>query len=175
MIAQGWMLHLRGGLQVAVGTRELIYVLPEDPEIHDIPLAPAPAPGVIIWENRLVPVIDAGLLLRGAAADYEDPTMALVLMRHVVVIVAFVGGGATDGGVELGALILRKVPERVEVSDDQGCELPGELAAHYEMFTACFEHPDVGSVPVLDLVALFSNFGRERGRRSAPVAHMSVS
>jgi len=174
MSAKGWLLHLRGQVHVAVGSRELIYVLPEEPEIHAVPLAPAPTPGVIVWENRLVPVIDVGLLLRGADEAADDLTTALVAMRYIVAIVAFTGEGAADTGVELGALILRKVPEQVDVSDYQARELPRDLAAHGELFTSCFEHPEFGLVPVLDLMALFSRSGRQNERRSAQSAPMSA-
>ncbi|MGA2187356.1 MAG: chemotaxis protein CheW [Steroidobacteraceae bacterium] len=156
MSATGWLLPMRGKMHFAVGARELVYVLPEEPQIHQVPLAPAAAPGVIVWENRVVPIIDVGLLLGGTHEAADDRTMSLAAMRYVAGIVAYAGDAAADGGVELGALIFRKVPEQVEVSDDQARELPDELVAHAALFTSCFEHVDLGPIPVLNLAALFS-------------------
>jgi chemotaxis signal transduction protein len=156
MSATGWLLSMRGKMHFAVGARELVYVLPDEPEIHQVPLAPAPAPGVIVWEDRVVPVIDVGLLLGGAHEAADDRTTSLAAMSCVAGIVAYTSDTAADDGVELGALIFRKIPEQVEVSDDQARELPDELIAHAALFTSCFEHTDLGPVPVLNLAALFS-------------------
>jgi chemotaxis signal transduction protein len=153
--AKGWLLSMRGPTYAAVGARELVYVLPEEPQIQGIPLAPAPAPGVIVWENRPVPVIDVGLLLRGAEAGAASAATAPGGRREFAAIVAFTGDRAGNAGVELGALILTKVPEQIEVSDDQAREIPDEFIGHGGFFTSCFEHPELGAVPVLDLAAMF--------------------
>jgi hypothetical protein len=95
-------------------------------------------------------------------------------MRYVVAIVAFAGDGWDSAGVALGALILKKVPERVEVSDDQARELPEELVGHGGLFTSCFEHPELGPVPILNLTAVFSNPGHLNERRIAQGAAVGV-
>jgi hypothetical protein len=51
---------------------------------------------------------------------------------------------------------LGKVPERIQVADEQACALPGSPAAWHQVAIACFEHPDHGAVPILDLPRLFS-------------------
>jgi len=173
MSAKGWLLSIRGRTHVAVGARELVYVLPEEPEIHGVPLAPAPTPGVIVWENRVVPLIDVALRLGMADEGTGNLTTTLAGMHYFVAIVAFAGDDLLDVGVELGALILTKVPEQVEVSDHQGRELPPEFEPHAELFASCFEHPELGAVPILDLTRLFASSGY-RHERAGAHAWMSV-
>jgi hypothetical protein len=53
-------------------------------------------------------------------------------------------------------MLLGKVPERIQVVDEQACALPGSPAAWHQVAISCFEHPDHGAVPILDLPRLFS-------------------
>jgi hypothetical protein len=48
------------------------------------------------------------------------------------------------------------VPERVRVTDEQACALPESPPGWHEVAISCFEHPDHGAVPILDLPRLFS-------------------
>jgi chemotaxis signal transduction protein len=146
-----WLLHLHHGQCAAVGEREILYVLPDRAALHPIPCAPAYAANVIIWERRIVPLMDAGLLLLDPDVGVGGTRM--LTLHDVIAIVAYTDAHGETG---VGALLLRQVPERVQVSDDWAHDLPAALETSSRYVAACFAHPQHGIVPILDLVTLFS-------------------
>ena len=144
-----WLLRTDSGARVAIGGRNLLHVLPDTPEPHRIPLAPAHLAWVIVWQGRLLPLAD----LSGfdAAVDREDPGNARNAL--LVGVTAFVAGETDAPG--LGALGFRGIPEQVTVSDEQACELSADRASWRPVAVSCFMHPEHGAVPILDLRALF--------------------
>jgi hypothetical protein len=131
--------------------------MPDEPVAHPVPGTLAHARCVIAWEGRLLPLLDAGALLSGNADDWgEYPTAATSSLQNVVAIVAYTPRGPAAAEAELGALLLRRLPERVEVADEQACDLPAPWTGWGSLFVSCFEHPEHGPVPILDLAALFA-------------------
>ena len=170
-----WLLQLSGGQWAALGEAEILYVLPELPPLHVVPLAPPHARNVIVWEQRIVPLMDAGQLL--ARARKVRPIEADDT-RAVVAIVAVDDARGGDG-YSVGALLLRAVPQRIEVHDHSDCALPANLVPWEHVLDACFLHSHDQPVPILNLAALFM---ASHDRRSAALptassspAHRSVS
>jgi hypothetical protein len=97
----------------------------------------------MVWQQRLVPCIDLHAYLFGT------------LRSEAAKVVGIIGSGAaaTDCA-EWGALMLSRAPERIQVSDDQGCDLPDTLAVWAPLAVSCFVHPVHGPVPILDIPAL---------------------
>lgn len=71
-------------------------------------------------------------------------------------LVGIIGSGTAhaDSSAGFGALLLSRAPERIQVSDEQGCDLPDTLAAWAPLALSCFVHPVHGPVPILDIPAL---------------------
>lgn len=141
--SSAWLLDLPSGHPVAVAERDIIYIFTELATIFPIPQTPAHVSGVLIWQQRLVPLIDLGVYLRG--------TFPPELNREYGVMVLLALPGA-----KLGALVLKHIPERVEVFDSQQCELPTSSSVHWDSIAlSCFRHETRGEVPILNLSAVF--------------------
>ena len=169
--AQGWLLRLGGGLHAAIGARELLYVLPDEPQLHAIPLVPPHVPGVLVWENFIVPTLDCQLLLQVGDAAAAGTSTGLRSLRSIAAIVAMGNTTGAQASTGIGALLLVHVPEQIEVRDEQDCELPPALHAHRRFFSACFEHAEMGPVPILDLPRLFTAPSARSGHGPAMLNH----
>jgi chemotaxis signal transduction protein len=144
--SDGWLMHFGDNLRATIGLREMLFVLPDDQETHPVPRTHAHAASVYLWQQNLVPVIDLHRYLRGSTASGAPGMMG---------IVACASTENSSSHTRLGALKMSRPPERIQVSDQQACELPAELAAAWRSISAsCFRHPVHGAVPILDLAAI---------------------
>src|SRR5258706_16221559 len=76
-----WLFDFGAGLRAAVGGQHLAEYL-RAPEVVEVPLAPALARGVLVWRERLVPLLDLGLLAGdddGRGEPRREPIGAIVL------------------------------------------------------------------------------------------------
>ena len=151
----GWVISLKGSWYAALGQYELVHILPYSPVLYTIPQTPPHACHVIVWQENILPVLDLATYLAEDGDAWFDTWTTEVSMENLVVIVAYRGFGGSE--TKLGALLLRKVPERVEVTDEQACELPAHLGRWTALAISCFEHPNYGPVPILDLSRIFSS------------------
>jgi chemotaxis signal transduction protein len=152
--SNGWLLKLRGQLRAAVGLRELVHVLPHSPRLYPVPQTPPHARHVILWEGKILPVVDLAAYLEAGVEDDMGTATKQLSLDHLVGIVAYQTAPATE--VSLAGMLLGKVPERIRVTDDQACALPQGPAGWQQVAISCFEHPAHGAVPILDLPRLFS-------------------
>lgn len=140
--SSAWLLDISGGLTVAVALQDVIYVYPDEPQVFPVPQTPDHVPGVVSWQQHLVPIIDLGIYLGLQQADSHGSVIKMMVLLNL-------------GGSRLGAMALEKIPERVEVADSSQCELPVNLQAWACLAPSCFMHNTRGAVPILDLNAVF--------------------
>lgn len=152
--SNGWLLKLRGQWRAAVGLRELVHVLPYSPRLYMVPQTPPHARHVILWEGKIVPVLDLVAYLEAGADHGLRTANNWLSLDHLVGIVAYQTVSGPE--VSLAGVLLGKVPERIRVTDEQACALPESPTGWHEVAISCFEHPDYGPVPILDLPGLFS-------------------
>jgi chemotaxis signal transduction protein len=146
-----WLLDLGHGLHAAVGEREIIHVLPDPPPMFEIPRSPAYCRRLLIWQDELLPLMN---LAGRVTARPVAPAEAQPGDDGLVAIAAFQrhpGEAPRHGG-----LLLRGTPSRVGVSDANACGLPEAPGGWRQFAISCFEHADLGPVPVLDLQSVFS-------------------
>ena len=142
--SSAWLLDISGGLTVAVAAQDVIYVYPEAPQVFPVPQTPDHVPGVVNWQQRLVPIIDLGIYLGLPQAESHSSAIKVMVLL-------------TLGDAKLGALALEKIPERAEVADSSQCELPANLQAWSRLALSCFMHGSRGAVPILDLNTVFGS------------------
>ena len=152
--SNGWVLKLRGQWRAAVGLRELVHVLPYSPRLYMVPQTPPHARHVILWEGRILPVVDLVAYLEAGVERGPRTETNRISLDRLVGIVAY--QTASDAEVSLAGMLLGKVPERIRVTDEQACALPQSPPGWNQVALSCFEHPDYGAVPILDLPRLFS-------------------
>jgi hypothetical protein len=137
-----WLLDFGGACQAAVGTRELLHLV-DAPVTFAVPRTPGYCRRVVLWQERLLPVMDI------AARLGTPPCPAPYL--------AVIGYQRQRGEYpQFGALMLSTPPRQLAVGDEQACRLPDESSAWRELSISCFEHQGV-PVPVLDLCRIFGS------------------
>lgn len=140
-----WLLDFGDTCRAAVGTRELLHLV-DTPVTFAVPCTSAYCRRVVLWQERLLPVMD--IAARLGALPRKAPFLAVI-------------GYQQQRGEypQFGALMLSSPPRQVAVSDEQACRLPDESSAWQELAISCFEHQG-SPVPVLNLSRIFSGAAR---------------
>jgi chemotaxis signal transduction protein len=158
--ASAWILPITDTVAAAVGEAELVHVLPDTPALFEVPLAPPYCRRVLVWQRRIVPVMDLAARFQGVGPDSNTtPTL--------VGIFAYLAEGT--GRLDYGALSLAALPRRREVSDAQACRLPDDFEAWRRYVNSGFRAEAGGRViPILRLSRLFSSRPAETAVREQP-------
>jgi chemotaxis signal transduction protein len=141
---RAWLLDVGGGYRVAAPAHLVVeYLLAS--ETMAVPCTPVHCPGVLLWRERLIPVVDLALVLpaRGAATAG---------WRHTVVLA---WQDAPGQPVKYGALVVRAAPSEALVTDDMASVLPEDAAVFGYIANACFMHEE-RPIPILDVARLFA-------------------
>lgn len=147
MKAQAWILSITDTVFAAVGEFELVHILPDNVALYQVPKAPHYCQQVFVWQNKVIPVMD---LAAGFGFERKSTTN-----EHAFISI-FAYRAEKSGLLEFGALLLTDTPRRKEVSDEQACQLPGDLVAWRQYFKSCFKDSDINKeIPVLRLERLF--------------------
>jgi chemotaxis signal transduction protein len=150
-----WMLALGNGLRAAVSEIEMQHLL-SAPRLFEIPGSPFHCRHVCIWNSRLLPIMDLKAWLMGYAGPQDKPLVAVVGYQSCPGV--SVGSAhALHTRVQLGGLLLRRIPTRVLVSDDRACELPDSDVDWRDISISCFSDEGNDAVPILDLSRIFSD------------------
>lgn len=137
-----WLLQAGHNRVVAAGERDLLQLMVE-PETYPVPLAPRHLARVLFWQDRVLPVLDLGVLFD------DGPTQA----SRFLAVVGYQARPDVPPG--LGALSLAAAPVKIAVDDAQACPLPAGFGRWSGSFCSCFMRND-RAVPVLDLARLFA-------------------
>lgn len=138
--SNAWLLDFGLPVRAAVGARELVQIL-DGAATFPVPLTPAHSRRVVVWQQRLLPVLD--LACKMGVAEGERTLLAIIGYQ-----------GAPGQAVQFGALALAAPPVRIAVSDQQACPLTEQQAAWGALALSCFEH-DGAPIPVLRLERIF--------------------
>ncbi len=142
--APAWIIGFPGDHLAAVGALELVHVLADEPESFNVPGSPWYCRRVILWEDNVVPIIDVGKML-GVAQEAPG-------RRHYGIVRYRLW--PTDPQ-RFGALLMDRIPQRIDVDDASAYALPDTLAAWRDFVISCFVH-EHRPVPILDIGSLFS-------------------
>lgn len=140
---RAWVMDVGDGVAVAAGTAHVVeYLLAADP--MPVPRAPEHCAGLIVWRERLIPVIDLARLLTGRD-NAPGPHRRAVILAYQQ---------AAGRPLQYGALFVTAAPTQTSVSDDMACALPDTQPALAHIARACFTHQDQ-AVAILDPRQLF--------------------
>ncbi len=142
---RAWLLDFGNGLQAAVAYHEMWQVL-LSPKLFDVPCTPQYCSHVLIIQNRILPVLNIATLLLNAQKPF-------IATGNVVGVAVY----QTDPKqpVNYGCLYLSKMPQGIEVSDDDACDLPDDKKYWEPLALSCFLHNGV-AIPIIDFAYLFS-------------------
>lgn len=145
MKAPAWIIAITNELLAAVGEFELIHVLPDVPTLFKIPKTPDDCSQVLIWQNRIIPVLN--LAARLANSTEQGSIIGIFAYR------------TEQQAINYGALFINGTPKRITVSDEQASPLPVELQAWASYIRCCFQDSSSKQViPILKLEQLFAAY-----------------
>lgn len=142
-----WLFNFGADLRAAVGGQHLAEYL-RAPRVMEIPLTPAHTRGVLVWRERLVPLIDLARLADGEIGSkifQEQPQGAIVLAYRDV----------AEAPLQYGALALAGAPREIGVRDDLACDLPISPAFWLALAASCITYEN-RPLPILRVRQLFT-------------------
>ena len=142
-LSRAWVLDFDSGVQAAVGEREMIHLL-QAPEIFEIPQTPHYCRYTLIWQRRILPLLDLGAWAAGQS----------LRRAHTIAGVVRYWEHRTQQ-VQYAALSLSKIPARAWVSDDDACEVSAQTRHWQSLVSSCVTVSG-RPVPILDLPVVFT-------------------
>ena len=142
--ATAWIVQLNNGLHAAVGERQMVHLV-EEPILEHIPYTPVHCRHVLLWEGELLPVMDLAAWLTDQATERARASVSVVRWQD-----------HSDTAPHYGALLFTGIPQKVQISDNQACDLPEQPAGWQAIALSCFRYDDQ-SVGILDLPRIFSD------------------
>lgn len=139
-----WLLEVVPGIMVAVGQFEVIHIV-DRPEYFAIPHAPKYCSSVVMWNDKIVPVLDLPSWLTG----HEQPGGP-----DIVAIVAY---QSVHDEYLYGGIGVSSIPALCRVTNEQFCELPDNTEKWHRISLSCFKSEKGQVVPVLNLASIFSS------------------
>lgn len=141
--ATAWVIQLDHQMSGAVGQTELIHIV-DNPEFYKIPKAPAYCDHVLLWNNRIIPVMDISAWLNDSTVVYRRSLVAIAVYRD------------QNNELKYGGIHLSDTPVMETVNNEQACALPLTSSKWSEISISCFRSSDNNPVPILDVPTIFS-------------------
>lgn len=138
--SNAWLLDFGNGVYGAVATRVLLHLL-HNAKVFAVPCTPPYCRQAVLWQDRLLPVMDMAARLGGAPQQPDLLAVACYL-------------DPVEGLPRFGALALSAAPVPIIVSDSAACDLPEQPAGWKGLAASCFEHQRQ-PVPILHLGRIF--------------------
>ncbi len=140
---RAWLLQITQGIEVALAQFEVVHIV-DKPASYEIPQAPAYCKHVVIWNNRIIPVVNLMAWMTGEAQPAED-------------IIAVINYQDEHGDYHYGGLGLANIPVLTHVRDAMHCKLPENEGKWDKIAVSCFKTEFGQKVPILDALMLFSS------------------
>ena len=145
---KAWILPV-DSMHVAIGEFELVYIIAGWQRYMPIPRSPAWCHHVFLWQGRLLPLFDLENYLKPAQVK---PRASASDNRDIVGVIAYEN---RNKEIYYGGLKLSAPPVIRVVTDDEICDYPGTFTGWDKIALSCFEIPDIGAVPILDIQHIF--------------------
>lgn len=140
---RAWLLEVASGTRLAAGAPFVVEYLLES-ETIPVPRTPRHCPGVMLWRERMIPVVDLLPVLSGSRPPSGDWSRSVVLAWQK----------APGAPLQYGALRVCAPPLEVFTADDMACSLPDDLPLMRHLARSCFRY-ESSAIPVLDVARLF--------------------
>lgn len=146
MNASAWIISITPTLTVAVGEFELVHILPDKPILYKIPKSPHYCEHVIVWENKIIPVMDLSV-------RFGFTSTLLTTENTIIGIFAYRAEDTEKPG--FGAFFMNTTPRRLEVSNTQSCDLPDTFNHWKRYVSSSFKIEDNKKIVIIRLNRLF--------------------
>jgi len=143
--SDAWLIECDESLSIAVADCEMLELI-QAGQCHHVPGSPDYCSSVLVWQENVVPIMNLSALHHGA--NQQRPGSYLCLLNYQE---------TPNTSLQHLALPVSKAPERIQVNDDQVCELPREYESSLlkPVTLSCFTH-HAKPVLILDISGLCS-------------------
>jgi len=147
--APAWLLDCGGGTVVAVAATSVLHVVEDASLLFRVPLAPTHCNQVLVWQQHVLPVVDLNVLVSGFTTDVTTiarQTYACVL-----------GCRTNNNETEYGVLLLRALPRRISVEDEQSVPPTVAQGESWANIALGFFSYHGRTVPIIDSAIVFGS------------------
>ena len=146
-----WILPITETFNVSTGEFELVHIIMDWLRLYPVPRAPDYCKNLFVWQGQLIPLFDMDTFIQIKNGLRRDE----IKTAGYICIVAYQCEGE-DENIKYGGLLLRAMPFRVTVNDEQASDYPDDNIDWSNVALSCFKDPAFGKVPILNLNRIFS-------------------
>ncbi len=138
--AAAWLLRAADNIQLCIGLHQAAEYI-EAPTLHAVPMAPSFSNSVLFWRDRIIPVIDMNILAGNTAMN-----------SRFIMVTAY--QEKDNVPIEHVAFKLETAPYKIQVHDDDACELPESYPEEIKPYVLSIFKYDNSIASILNIAQL---------------------
>ena len=147
--SKAWVLPFGNNIHMAISEFEIVHILAGRQRYAHVPRSPLWCRHVFIWCDQLITLFDLKACI---TPEHTDGSIPAFSSSDIVCIVSY---ETPQKKIQYGGFLLSSLPFTRVVTDDQMCDYPKDNI-DWEKFTlSCFNDPDLGPTPILDVARIF--------------------
>jgi chemotaxis signal transduction protein len=158
---QAWLLDCGAGVRVAIAVPSLLHLIEDCSLLQRVPLVPRHLGQVLLWQQRVFPVVDLTLQMDAGQPVTDQPAAH----RYVCLL----GWCDAQQCSDYGGVLVRELPRRIQIADQSLATPTQKLAAHWAGIALTYFDFHGHVIPIIAPAALFEPAAStERAAASAP-------
>jgi len=146
--SSAWLLDCGGGTRVAVALPSLLHLIEDSSLLFRVPVVPRHLAQVLLWQQRVFPVVDLALQLTGSVPAGSRTYLCMLGWRD--------GSEQSD----YGALLVRELPRRIQIPDASLATPTAPLAGQWQGLAVTYFDWQGQVIPIIAPAALFEPAAR---------------
>jgi chemotaxis signal transduction protein len=147
-----WLLDCGGGTRVAVALSTLLHLIEDNSLLFRVPVVPRHLAHVLLWQQRVFPVVDLALQLTGSTPAGAHTYICMLGWRN------------SSDQSDYGALLVRELPRRIHIPDQSLATPTPQLAGRWQGLALTYFALAKQVIPIIAPAALFESPARtDRG------------
>ena len=149
LASKAWILPFSNNIHMAISEFEIVHILAGKQRYTHVPRSPHWCSYVFIWCDQLITLFDLNAYLH---RDKSSKSAYDFSSSDIVCIVSYRDINDT---IQYGSFLLSSLPVARTVVDEQICNFPAGDTDWSILALSCFDDPDFGHVPILDIPRIF--------------------
>jgi chemotaxis signal transduction protein len=160
-----WLLDCGAGVRVAVALPSLLHLIDDRTLLHRVPQVPRHFGQVLLWQQRVFPVVDLTLQMGARAPATNDSAASGPALSGYVCLLGWCDAQQCS---DYGGVLVRELPRRIQIADQSFATPTQKLAAQWAGLALTYFDFHGHVVPIIAPAALFEPAARtERAASSA--------
>jgi len=139
-----WLLDCGGGTRVAVALATLLHLIEDSSLLFRVPVVPRHLAHVLLWQQRVFPVVDLGLQLTGSAPAGARTYICMLGWRN------------SSDQSDYGALLVRELPRRIHIPDQSLASPTTQMAGQWQGLALTYFTLAKQVIPIIAPAGLFA-------------------